>query len=235
MTLPGRMPWSSAALTKSRSEMSRVAERSTRATCGACETPTASVISHSLGPEQAQQQQREHELRKRQDHVDRPHDDPVADAAQVGGRDAGQRSARDPERGRAGGHDQQHPAAVEHPRQHVAPQVVAAEQELAGGLAERQGDQRVRGVRGHERADDRDQHDAQAASPSPIVPRGVRTAAQSTDARSCRRTAGPRRGWDGGAAGGTAGAFAVMGATWRSFAAAWPAARSTSVRMFMTT
>ena len=50
MTLAGRIPCSSAALTKSRSDMSSVADRSTRATCGACEKPTAIVISHSFGP-----------------------------------------------------------------------------------------------------------------------------------------------------------------------------------------
>ena len=41
---------SSTALTKSRSQTSSATERITRATCGACEIPTATTISHSLGP-----------------------------------------------------------------------------------------------------------------------------------------------------------------------------------------
>src|SRR4029077_13473907 len=43
-------PSSSVAFTKSRSETSRVAARITRATCGACERPTARMTSHSFGP-----------------------------------------------------------------------------------------------------------------------------------------------------------------------------------------
>ena len=43
-------PVISTALTKSRSEMSSVEARSTRATWGACESPTATTSSHALGP-----------------------------------------------------------------------------------------------------------------------------------------------------------------------------------------
>ena len=38
------------AFTKSRSHTSRAAERITRATCGACERPTARMVSHAVGP-----------------------------------------------------------------------------------------------------------------------------------------------------------------------------------------
>jgi hypothetical protein len=72
-----------------------------------------------LGPEQAQQQQREHQLRKGQDYIDAAHDDPVRRSAQVGGRDARRGAEHDADRRRGHGHEQQQAPADQHPGQNV--------------------------------------------------------------------------------------------------------------------
>ena len=131
----------------------------------------------------ADQQQREDELRKREDHVDDAHDRRVGPAAR-GRRPRRLRRRRGPTptSGRGGRHQEQHPAAVEHPAQGVASQRVAAEQQVAGRRRVRDSaDERRRRMRRDERPDHGDEHD-EAREHEADRPRRVRAARAMTTA-----------------------------------------------------
>ncbi len=165
-----------------------------------------------LGAQDAQQQQGEDQLGEGQDHVDGPHDQPVGAPAQVGGADPGGRSRGDPEH-----------------RRGRPPSAAAASRRPAPGTAHRGRGSRRRA--GTARTASRTGRSAarsagagppagratatattKPASPSPVAPRGVRTA-EPTEAshwwRRIRSVPGPQRSsrippsaptWESGAA-----------------------------------
>ena len=150
------------------------------------------------------QQQRKYQLGEGQDHVDGAHDDRVPTAPEVGGGDAAGAPDRHTERHRRGGHRQEHPTSVEHTGEHVATQLVAA-QEGAPRRPGEGGDDAGRGrVGSHERPEHGDgdhEADHRQAEPAP---------------RQRRRPAAgppPRRGGAGRWAWSRPGSVAVSGAT----------------------
>ena len=81
-------PSDSAAATKSRSTTDTAAPRTTRAMRGTVEKPTVMTISFVDGPEHRDHDQRQDDLRQRQDHVHGAHQQIVEPAAVVGGDEA---------------------------------------------------------------------------------------------------------------------------------------------------
>ena len=102
ITVRGGTPHAATALTKSRSDTSCAAACRTRATCGACVSPTTRgrVLAWGLRADHAQQQEHEDKLRDSEQNVDRSHDDAVDGSAPVGGDNAPHRAGQYRKRGR---------------------------------------------------------------------------------------------------------------------------------------
>ena len=126
-------PTASAALMKSRSTTCWAAPRITRATRGACEMPTRQDDQVDLRPERGHEQQRQHDLRERHEHVGDPHQDLVPDAAEVGGGEADHQPEADADHRRRQRHVQHRPAAVQEAAPDVASERVETEQEVPPG------------------------------------------------------------------------------------------------------
>ena len=168
-------PKSSMAFTKSLSETSSAAERITRATCGACEKADGEDRQPQLRADDGYQKQSKDQLWEREDDVDGAHDHPVPPSPEVGGGDAAGTADGHAQCGRRGGHEQEHPAAVEYAGQYVATQLVAAQDGASRGRRERGDDAgrgRVGSNEGPDYGDSDDGTNYGQADPAPWQGRG---------------------------------------------------------------
>ena len=132
MTRAGETPCSSTAFTKSRSEMSRVAAAQHAGHLRGVAEAHGDDDQPELRPDDRHEQQGEDELWEGEDDVDGPHDEAVASGrAGTPPRCRRPHPTMTPITVAATAIDQQLPPAVEHPGQHVTPEGVAAQQELA--------------------------------------------------------------------------------------------------------